>query len=452
MDKQIKKGKILIVDDERSVRESFRIMLKDDYEILLADSGKSAKKIIHGYEVDLVILDIRLPDISGIDLLKEIKSINPDIEVIMVTAVNEVQSAVKCIKLGAYEYIVKPFIVEDMLNIISRAIERRNLVQKVSYLEEKLKKQEAEQFDQIIGEDLKMKEIFNYVSVISRSDGPVLIQGESGTGKELIAKAIHRQGSRKDKPFVIINCATIPPTLLESELFGYEKGAFTDAKRSVKGKLEIANKGTVFLDDIDCLSINMQAKLLRVLQEKEIQRIGSNKTIKLDVRFIASTNKELEELINKGLFREDLYYRLNMFPIRMPPLRERKGDIPLLVNSFLHRYASRNGEKVKDISKHAMEYLINYDWPGNVRELENFIERLCTIIDGPVIHVRDLISSGIGLTNRRNMNLKEAIDAFERRYIKDVLDSVNWNKKRAASILGIHRNTLLNKMNYHGIK
>jgi len=440
-----KQATILVVDDEYGVRQSFNMILKDQFSVLLAETGEEAINIFTKNSVDLILLDIRLPDINGLDVLEKLKGIDPNIEIILVTAIKEIKTAVKAIKLGAYDYVVKPFIVEDILNIVSRALEKYSLVKQVTYLRNELERYHP--FKAIIGQDKKMREIFDLISTIAESDGAVLIQGESGTGKELVARAIHNFSSRKDLPFVVINCATIPQTLMESEIFGYNKGAFTGASHTTLGKLEIANKGTVFLDDIDMLEINMQAKLLRVIQEREFERLGSIKVMKVDVRFVAASNKELKEAIEKGDFRQDLFYRLNVFPIRLPPLRERRGDIPLLLNHFLEFNMKKSGKPSKKFSKKALEVLTKYyGWPGNVRELQNLVERLFTIIKHTVIHLKDLSSFDLGKEEITNLPLKEAVNMFEKQYIGEVLEMVDGNRTRAAEILGIHRNTLLGKI------
>ncbi|MBU0986669.1 MAG: sigma-54 dependent transcriptional regulator, partial [Proteobacteria bacterium] len=321
-----KQDTILVVDDENGVRQSFNMVLKDRYHVLLAGTGKEAIDIFTKNSVDLILLDILLPDIDGLDLLAKLMETDPNTEIIMVTAVNDVQSAVKAIKLGAYEYIIKPFIVDEVLTVIQRALEKRSLKKEVAYLRNALERYHP--FEKMVGQDKKMRKIFDLISTIAQGDGTVLIQGESGTGKELVARAMHNRGARRSFPFVVINCAAIPSTLMESEVFGHNRGAFTGATSTSIGKFEIADKGTVFLDDIDSLDINMQAKLLRVIQEKEFERLGSNKVIKADVRFVAASNKDLNYLILQNKFREDLFYRLNVFPIKLPPLRERKSDIP----------------------------------------------------------------------------------------------------------------------------
>jgi DNA-binding NtrC family response regulator len=435
---------ILVVDDENGIRQSFKMVLKDRFNVLLAENGKDAEELLTKNPVDLILLDILLPDVNGLDLLEKLKALDPNPEVIMVTAVKEIQSAVRAIKLGAYEYIIKPFLVDDVINIVNRALEKRNLMKQVTYLRNELER--VRPFDEIIGEDEKTNKIFDLISSIADSDGAVLIQGESGTGKELVARAIHRLSPRKDQPFVVIACAAIPPTLVESELFGYHKGAFTGALRTTLGKLEIANKGTVFLDDIDTLDVNMQAKLLRVIQEKEFERLGTTKVIKLDVRFLAASNKDLTQLIQAGAFREDLFYRLNVLPIQLPPLRHRKKDIPLLIEHFLRINAKRTGKPAKTFSKDAVKALMEYDWPGNVRELQNLVERCFTISRDSVIQLQDISILSVAKPKIKGVNLKDAVDAFEQEYIGEVLESVGGNRTQAALILEIHRNTLLSKL------
>ena len=439
-----KKNTILVVDDEHGVRQSFNMVLKDEYNLLLAGTGQEAIDIFTKNSVDMILLDICLPDSDGLELLKQFKEADPKTEIIMVTAVNEVKTAVKAIKLGAYEYIIKPFIVDDILTVIGRALEKQSLVKEVTYLRNALERYHP--FEKMIGKDIKMRKTFDLISTVSQSDGTVLIHGESGTGKELVARAIHNRGHRSNQPFVVINCAAIPATLMESEIFGYNRGAFTGATTTSIGKLEIADKGTVFLDDIDSLDINMQAKLLRIIQEKEFERLGSTKVIKADVRFVAASNKDLEKLISRGEFREDLYYRLNVLPIKLPPLRERRGDIPLLLNHFLELYAKNMGKSPKKISNEAVKVLTEYDWPGNVREVQNIVERFTTITKGSIIDLKDIATLDMGKREKKDMTLKEAVSAFEKKLIFEILESVEGNRKKAAEPLGIHRNTLIAKM------
>ncbi len=440
-----KKASIMVVDDEYGVRESFNMILSHNYNVFLAESGKQALDIFTNNSIDLILLDIIMPRISGLDLLTQFKELDQNVEIIMVSAVKDVETAVTAMKYGAYDYVVKPFIVEDIKNLIGRAIEKHRLVKEVTYLRNELERYHP--FEMIIGKDKKMMELLDLVSTISKSDGSVLIQGESGTGKELIARAIHKLDTRGDHPFVVINCAAIPSTLMESEIFGHNKGAFTGASSTKLGKLELADKGIGFLDDVDILDIGMQAKLLRVIQEKELERLGSTKIIKIDVRFIAASNKNLEELVKCEAFREDLYYRLNVFPITLPPLRERRADIPLLLDHFLEKYARQSGKPPKRFSKSALKFLTDhYDWPGNVRELQNLVERLSTTVKGHTIYPKNLSVFSMTKKEIKDMALKEAVDLFEKQFIEEALARSGGNRLEAAKMLGIHRNTLLKKL------
>jgi two-component system, NtrC family, response regulator AtoC len=440
-----KKSTILVVDDERGVRESFNMVLKDDYQVLLATTGQEAMDIFKKNSIDLILLDILLPDVNGLVLLEKLVETDPNTEIIMVTAVNEIQTAVQAIKLGAYEYIIKPFVVDEVLTVIRRALEKRSLVKEVTYLRNELKRYHP--FEKMVGKNKKMRKIFDLISTVAQSDGAVLIQGESGTGKELAARAIHNLSHRKSQPFVVVNCAAIPATLMESKIFGHNRGAFTGASSTSIGKLELADGGTVFLDDIDSLDVNMQAKLLRIIQEKEFERLGSSKVIEIDVRFVAASNKDINNLISINKFREDLYYRLNVFPIRLPPLRERIDDIPLLLSHYLELNAEKTGNPLKIFSKSAVKALTKYNWPGNVRELKNLVERLFTITEGLIIDLENNAPYNFGKNKIKDMPLKDAVSVFEKKYISDVLESVNGNRTKAAKILGIHRNTLLAKTN-----
>ena len=445
-----KHNTILVVDDEKGVCQSFSMVFKNKYHVLVAGSGKEAIDIFTKKSIDLILLDILLPDTNGIELLKKFKDTDPTVEVVMVTAVKEIKTAVKAIKLGAYDYIVKPFDVDHVLNRAKRALEKRSLVKEVSYLRNELERFHL--FEKMVGKGKIMKNVFELISTVAQSDGTVLIQGESGTGKELVARAIHNCGLRSKYPFVVINCAAIPATLMESEIFGYNRGAFTGANHTSIGKLEIADKGVVFLDDIDSLDISMQAKLLRIIQEKEFERLGSNKVVKADLRFVAASNKDLKKQVTQGKFREDLFYRLNVFPIKLPPLRKRRGDIPLLLNHFLEIFTKNSGKPPKKISNRAVKAFQKYDWPGNIRELKNLVERLITITKGSTIRVKDLSFLNIDKKEViKDLTLKEAVKTFEKQYIAQTLEHVNGNRKNAAERLGIHRNTLLSKTNELGL-
>ncbi len=448
---------ILVVDDEINVIESFKRLLEDDYKVLTATSGEEALEKIEKENLDIVLLDIRMPEMDGIEVLRRIREMSENVDVIVVTAVSTMRTAIEAMKLGAYDYITKPFEVDEVIISINKALEKRCLAREVSYLRSEVAR--PVKFDNIIGTSEKMRQVYEIVSEMTKNDATVLIHGESGTGKELFARAIHFNGLRKDKPFIAVDCASIPENLLESELFGHEKGAFTDATSQKLGRFELANQGTLFLDEIGNLKPDMQGKILRVLQEREIQRVGGVKTIKIDVRIISATNVVLKKAIKEEKFREDLYYRLNVVPIELPSLRERKEDIPLLARYFLKIFSREFGKKIKDITPEAMEFLMNYGWPGNVRELRNVIERLVALTKEDVIS-RKRLPLDILLTVKTEENnigeegmlLKGAREQFEKQFILGVLEKVNWNQTETAEILGIHRNTLMLKMQNLGIK
>jgi len=434
---------VLIVDDEKSVRESLRMSLQDDFDLRFAPNGAEALKIFQSHAVDAVLLDIMLPDTSGIDLLRRLKDIDPDAPIVMVTALKDLASGVAAMKGGAHDYLVKPFDVTQIQNIVKKAVAQTETRRELAYLRSELGR--CRPFEDMIGQDAAMRKVFELIGTVAGSDGTVLIQGESGTGKELVARAIHKQGPRQTNPYVVINCAAIPATLMESELFGHRRGAFTGAEFERPGKLEIAHTGTVFLDDIDSLSLTMQAKLLRVIQQKEFERIGCHRLIKADIRFIAASNRDLLKLADENLFRADLFYRLNVLPIELPPLRKRKGDIPLLLEHFLKRAAPGKGNSAKRLTAGALGLLMDYNWPGNVRELENLVERLCTIHDGNLIRRADIPMPRAVEGVYSLKTLKEATQAFERQYIIEALEACGGNRSEAARRLGIHRNTLLAK-------
>ncbi|MEK6529291.1 MAG: sigma-54 dependent transcriptional regulator [candidate division NC10 bacterium] len=440
---------VLTVDDELGVRETIRQVLQDDCNILEATDSHSALAQLQSHDVDLVLLDVRLPGETGIDILERIKGLDDSLEVIMVTAVNDVRTAVVAMQRGAYDYVVKPFDVDEMQALVRRALEKRALQQEVLYLRSELAS--AHGFDEVVGRHPAMVRIYERIAQLAETTATVLITGESGTGKELIARALHRQGPRRERAFVAVNLAAIPEPLLESELFGHEKGAFTGAYQKKPGKFEVAHGGTLFLDEVGTLRVDLQAKLLRVLQEREIERIGGTRTIKVDVRIIAATNVNLKQAVKDRAFREDLYYRLNVVPLAVPPLRERREDIPALVTHFIAKYNREFGKAVRGISPGVLPVLLEYDWPGNVRELENIIERSVALVRGPVIRLADLPldlalpDAGPG-GPEPGLSLKEARERFERQFILRVLDRVDWNQSRAARLLGLHRNTLTAKL------
>ncbi len=440
-----KKGNILVVDDEKSMRDSMHMLLHQDYNVQLAKSGKEAIEIVNQQHIDLVLLDIRLPELDGIEALKIIKGIDESIEVIMVTAVIMVKNAVHAIRLGAYDYITKPFDIEALQEQVGKALEKRSLQQENQILRHLIDKEH--QFEKIVGKSKVIKEVFKAIDDVAKSNATVLITGESGTGKELVAKAIHNRSPRKDKLIVTVNCAAIPENLLESELFGHERGSFTGAHERQIGKFEIANNGTLFLDEISSMPMPMQAKLLRTIQEKEIERIGAGYPTPIDVRIIAATNSDIREAIKKYKFREDLYYRLNVIPIHLPPLRERKEDIPLLTTHFLHKYNHEFGNKIVGFKKEAIKALEKHDWPGNIRELENLVERLVVLTKEDHISLsrlpQEITGAACNQSDPKEERFHQAVKRFEADFIRRVLKKTDGKKGEAAKLLGIHRNTLL---------
>jgi len=449
---------VLIVDDEVGVRESLKMILKKDYDVFLAKDAEEAFLQIKEHSPDVILLDIILPDLDGLKVLERIKQNEPDIVVIMITATNTAKTAVEAMKLGAYHYVTKPFDNDELRLIISRSLSEKALKQELIFRREEMDK--SFDFGNILGKSKGMKDIFKMVKQIADSKSTVLIMGESGTGKELISRAIHYNSNRKNYPFVTINCAAIPETLIESELFGHEKGAFTNAIEKKLGRFEVAHQGTLFLDEIGELSLTTQAKILRFLEEKEFNRVGGSKTIKVDVRLITATNKDLNQMIKKASFREDLYYRINVVPIVIPPLRERKEDIPILIDHFINKFSVENNKNVKGINKDALEFLMQYEWPGNVRELENLIERVIALTSNEYIPANELPYS---FKNIPKINgLKESVldgkvsflqaeEEFEKEVILDALKRTNYIQSHAAEILGISRRILKYKMDKLGI-
>ena len=379
---------VLVVDDDAGVRESFRLTLEDHYDVVDVPDGLRALDAVRASQVDLVLLDIRLPEMDGIEVLERIKAIDEGIEVVLVIAVRTVRTAVAAMKLGAFDYLTKPFEEDELLAVIARALEKRALEREVTFLRGELAR--ARDFDEIVGHHPAMQKVYRLVAQVARTTTTVLITGESGTGKELVARAIHRQGPRRDKPFVAVNPAAVAESLIESELFGHERGAFTGANQRKLGRFELAQGGTLFLDEIATLKGELQVKLLRVLQEREIERVGGTHPIKIDVRVVAATNADLKDAVARGAFREDLYYRLNVVSIDVPPLAQRADDIPLLVEHFVHRYSRECNKPVDELSPEVLTALREYEWPGNVRELQNVIERAVVLAEGPVIQLSDL--------------------------------------------------------------
>ncbi len=441
---------VLVVDDDPGLRDSFRVILEDEYEVLDVPDGLAALEIVRSCQVDLVLLDIRLPEMDGMEVLERLKTLDRQVEVILVTAVKTVRTAVAAMKLGAFDYLTKPFDEDEVLGLIRRALEKRALEREVVFLRSELAR--ARDFDQLVGQHVEMQKLHQLITQVARTASTVLITGESGTGKELVARAIHRQGSRRDKPFVPVNLPALSEALMESELFGHERGAFTGAYQRKPGKFELASGGTLFLDEIAALKPELQAKLLRVLQEREIERVGGTRSIKVDVRVVGATNVDLKKAVSALTFREDLYYRLNVLPIHIPPLRDRREDIPLLADHFIRKYNRDFGKHIDSLAPEALVALQDYPWPGNVRELQNIIERLVALVEGPVIALKDLpleltlADDGGGARAGDGLPLREACGEFERQMVFRVLERVRWNQSEAARVLGLHRNTLKMKL------
>ncbi len=457
IDKVVLTQTILVVDDEAPVRESLETLMEDLFVVLKAETGEKAMKCLLRSEVDLVILDVMMPGMGGMATLDAIMRLPDPPEVIMLSATDSARLGVQAVKNGAFDYLAKPFDSTEILQIMEKALEKRRLQREVDYLRSEVVKLSG--FSNIIGKSRGMQEVFRIVQRICHTDSNVLITGESGTGKELIARAIHSKGQRSSGPFVAVNCAAIPPDLLESEFFGHEKGSFTGAHEKMIGKFEFAMDGVMFLDEISTLRQDLQAKLLRVLQEREFTRVGGRQPIKVNAQVISATNQDLRELVSERNFREDLYYRLNVLPVHLPALRERKRDIPLLVRHFLKRIAYRLNRKVPGVTPEAMEMLKTYHWPGNIREMENLLERLVAFsLDNNDIGVQELpnelVFSELDSDGRivvGSKGLLEARDRFEKMYILSALRNSGWNQSEAARALRIHRNTLIKKMTSYGL-
>jgi len=439
------KADILIVEDEKSVRDALIFALKDKYGVHLASDGKKGLEIAAKGNIDLVLLDINLPEINGLVLLERIKDLDSSLPVIMITGNKTVDSAVSAMKLGAYDYIVKPFDIKELMALIDKALEKKMLEQQNLYLRSELEKTAG--FEKIIGQSGKMKEIFSMIRTVAKSDSTVLITGESGTGKELVARAIHNQSSRSKKLFVAVNCAAIPENLLESELFGYEKGAFTGAMERHLGKFELADGGTIFLDEIGSMPLSMQSKILRVLQERVIDRVGGTTSIPVDVRVISATNSDLKAEVESKKFRSDLYYRLNVIPIHIPSLRERSEDIPLLANYFLGKYKIECGKKIDLISKKAMDGLMAYRWPGNVRELENLIERLVVLCQKNTI-TEDSLPPEIHKSGLLTEKMDDASKKFELGFMNEIMKNANLNERQLKAIEFVRSKGKITKQGY----
>ena len=447
-----KRPTVLVVDDDEGIRDTLEAILKKKYSVIKAEDGETALRIVEAEEVNVILLDIMLPGMGGLEVLEKIKQRFEDIDVIMITVVREIDSVVKAMKLGAYDYIGKDFDYEEVITLVDRVVEKQNKDRELIYLHSEMER--YIEYDFIMGKTPQMKELYDVIQKVARLPATVLIRGESGTGKELVARIIHKESALSENPFVTVNLASIPNELIESTLFGHEKGAFTGAHRERFGKFELAHKGTLFLDEIGDLKFDLQAKLLRAIQEGEIERVGGAKTIKVVARLIAATSINLEEAVKDGDFREDLFYRINVIPINLPPLRDRLADIPQLVELFIKRYNQKFRKKVEGIGEGALSILRNYTWPGNIRELENLIERLIAISDDDMISEKDIpieyyltevMSSQLGKEDEGL--LTKACETFERNFILKVLEKNRWRRKETARSLGIPLSTLKYKLN-----
>ncbi|MEW6616742.1 MAG: sigma-54 dependent transcriptional regulator [Thermodesulfobacteriota bacterium] len=440
--------KILVVDDDRNLLELLKVRLKSaNYAVVTTEDGNGAVEAVKKQMFDIAIIDLQLPNQSGIYLMEELHLINPEMPVIILTAYGSIESAVEAMKRGAFNYITKPFNPQELLSQIEKALEGQRLASEIKKLKRLL---EGEvDFSNIVTKSEKMQKILEAVYSIAKTESTVYIHGESGTGKELIAKVMHLASERKDKPFVAINCAAIPETLLESELFGHEKGAFTGAVKSTKGLFAHANEGTIFLDEIGNMSLLLQTKLLRVLQERQFYPLGSERSSEVNIRVIVATNKDLEVEVKKGTFREDLFYRIHVIPIHLPPLRERKEDIPYLTEYFIKKFSRQMKKEVKGITPGAMQKLMLYDWPGNVRELENTIEYAMVMTQQELI-MEDIVLQTKDVPDKLHP-LKEARDAFEKGYIVNLLELTRGNVSRAAELAGKYRADFYNLLKKHNI-
>jgi DNA-binding NtrC family response regulator len=442
--------RILVVDDEEIIRDLLKETFnRKGYEVATVDKGKDALALLDDQRFDLVVTDLRLPDISGMRILSEAKKKLPDLGVIMITGYGSIKNAVKAMKQGAFDYITKPFDLDEIEMVVDKFFNYQNLVDENQYLRSELDRKFS--FSNIVGTSAPMQKVFDAIRMVAKSKATVLIQGASGTGKELVARAIHYNSDRRNGPFVTTNCAALPEGLVESELFGHEKGAFTGAYRMAKGRFETANGGTLLMDEVSEIGLNLQAKLLRVLQEREIERVGGGKPISVDVRIIATTNRDLKKEVQEGRFRDDLFYRLNVVPIYLPPLSERRDDIPLLIQHFVKQFSAENGKSIKGIAGPAIAMLSQREWPGNIREIENSIER-AVVMSGPDVDILNLqhfyfgepITLGIRQTPE---NPSVTLRDVEKNLILKTLQETSDNRTKTADVLGISVRTLRNKLN-----
>ncbi|MFH0990751.1 MAG: sigma-54 dependent transcriptional regulator [bacterium] len=439
---------ILIVDDEQVVRDSLTKWFREDgYTLKSAENAAEAIKQLQAQKWDIILLDIKMPGMDGMELHTHIREIDTNAAVIFITAHATVDTAVQALKAGAFDYVTKPVDPDHLSHLVTNALKQRMLASENVKLKEQIS--EFCKADEIIGESLQMQNVFNLISTVAKTDTTVMIRGESGTGKELIARAIHSNSDRKYFPIVAVNCGGMAEGILESEIFGHERGAFTGAQYRRKGKLELADGGSLFLDEVGNIHPKTQMDLLRAIETKQFSRVGGNEIIKVDFRIICATNRDLEEAVEQKLFREDLYYRLNVFTIIIPPLRERKGDIPLLANYFLRKYARSMNKQIQSISSEAMDSIIRYNWPGNVRELENVIERAMVVGKPPTMKPEDL---PFQLHEKNHILPAGSLASMEKAHISMILQQNNWNITRSAEILQIDRVTLYNKIEKYGLK
>lgn len=456
-------SRILIVDDEASLRTAlFRALDKKGYQVITASTRKEAETISQSEKpIDLALVDLRLPDGDGLDFMGQLKMIHAKAQVIILTGYGTIENAVEATRRGAFHFVTKPFNLDEIISLIDRALSQGRLEKENQQLRSALHKKYR--FDNIIGQSEAITHVLEMIERVSDSDSTVLVMGESGTGKELVAKAIHYNSHRTERPFIPINCGAIPGELLESELFGHLKGAFTGAVANRIGRFEMADTGTLFLDEIGDMNPSLQVKLLRVLQERKFEPVGSTKTIAADVRVIAATNVDLEEAVSDGRFREDLYYRLNVIPIRIPALRERRSDIPLLFHYFMEEFNRSRSRNLQGVTSEAMTLLMNYGWPGNIRELENLVERLAILKGSGIVDVADLPEKyrrelSVSLDTSRldipdnGMDFNSAVDAYENALIMRALEKTGWNRNQAALLLKLNRTTLVEKIKKKGLR
>jgi len=440
--------KILIVDDELIMRESLAGWLeRDGHDIQTAASGEEALEKLKQARFDILLVDIKMEGMSGLDVLKQVKDSDPEVAIVMITAYGSISTAIEAMKNGAYDYLLKPFDPNELGILIEKIIQHQAQARENIYLKEEYK--ERTRFESMIGQSGPMQEVFNLIQDVAPMNSTVLITGETGTGKGLAAKAIHSNSPRTEGPFVVVNCGAIPDHLMESELFGHQKGAFTDAKETKKGRLELAHGGTLFLDEIGEIGMRMQIDLLRVLEDRVFYRVGGTQPIEADFRVIAATNRNLENAINEGTFRKDLFYRLNVISFQMPPLRDRREDILLLAEHFLRRFSHETNKAVDQISREAIDEMMLYEWPGNVRELENAVERAVVVVKGHTIMTENL---PIFQPENYIPASDKSIKNVERAHIAQVLNEYNWNIAKTAKILGINRSTLYTKIKVYDIR